>query len=138
MILFNAAIFKEIYPEFANTSDATLQNYWNMGTAYADDSDTGKVALKTTILNLYTAHFAKLQEDITSGNVSNMLSGTSIGSESVSLVPPPSKSGFKWWLNLTNYGQRLNALLSVKAVGGAYIGGSNMSSAFRKPGGFTR
>jgi len=138
MIEFNPTDFKAIYTEFANTSDTILQNYWNMATAYANDDKTGKVGLKTTILQLYTAHFAKLQEDITDGTVSNMVTGGGAGAESVSLLPPPAKSEFKWWLNLTNYGQRLNALLHTKAVGGAYIGGGDMQTAFRKAGGFIR
>lgn len=84
------------------------------------------------MIYLMTAHLMALSDMLLLGNNPAIVSQSTIDKESVTLVPPPAKSQFQWWLNTTAYGAQLAALLSVAAVGGTFAGGSPERSAFRK------
>jgi len=132
--------FRAQFAEFASTTtypDSTITMYWDTSILYVSNGDYGLLsgASRQRAIYLFMAHLIKLGENIASNEVPNMISGATIGGESVTLVPPPLKSQFQWWLNLTIYGQQLNVLLSLKAVGGISVGGLPENSAFRKFGG---
>ena len=64
---------------------------------------------------LFTAHLLVLQKNIAQGQYSSGIANTAtVDKVSVSMVPPPSLGAFEYWLNQTQYGSELLALLSSK------------------------
>ena len=139
-IVFDVAAFRVAFPAFANDTtypDATLQAYWDAACCYISPCDYGWLhgACRARALNLMTAHLAALSTMIANGQAVGVGQSATVGAVSVSMVPPPIKSGFQYWLAITPYGIQLWALLSAKAAGGLYVGGLPEKSAFRKVGG---
>lgn len=140
VITFDVAAFRAAFPAFASPTaypDGVLQGWWDAGTCYISDRNYGYLAgdCRARALNLMTAHLAALFTMINSGKPTGVGQSASVGDVSVSLVPPPVKSGWQYWLASTPYGMQLWALLHVKAVGGLSIGGLPEKTAFRKVGG---
>ena len=136
---FDVMGFRTFFPAFGNPSqftDATLEMNWDIATAYICDVNLGRLQGKARFraLNLMTAHLTQLGVIIAAGEVPGVVQQTGIDKVSVSLVPPPERDQWQWWLNQTPYGQQLIALLQVNVVGGYYIGGSPELSAFRRVG----
>ncbi len=76
-------------------------------------------------LYLFAAHFLVLQKNIAEGQLSAGLpSSASINSVSISMVPPSSSGAFEYWLNQTQYGAELLALLEHEAPVPLLLGGS--------------
>jgi hypothetical protein len=111
--------------------------YFTMASQYISPTDgfmlSGDVLALS--LNLMTAHLAKSFSMINLGQTSVVVQGSSEGSVSVSLVPPPIKNAFQFWLSTTPYGMQLRALLNIQGAGGFFIGGLPERSAFRKVAG---
>lgn len=82
-----------------------------------------------------TAHLTQLSTMAAAGQATGVGQSATVGAVSVSMVPPPIKSGFQYWLASTPYGMQLWALLNVKGAGGLYVGGLPEKTAFRKVGG---
>jgi hypothetical protein len=138
---FDIAAFRAMFPAFADVTkypDLALQGYWTMAVNYIYDNDTWAICGDTLqlALNLMTAHLAASFALINSGQNAVVVAGAAEGSVSVSMVPPPIKTGWQFWLCTTPYGIQLWALLSSLTVGGFYIGGLPERSGFRKIGGF--
>ena len=131
------AAFRRLFPEFESLNGEAISVYWDMATGYmsADNSTTLTGASLQLAMNLLTAHVAKLFDGLAQGQTSGVVTGATEGSVSVSLAPPPTKSGWQHWLSTTPYGLQLWSLLQVKSAGGFYIGGSCERGAFRKAGG---
>lgn len=124
--------FRTDFPEFADTvkyTDQSLSGFINQATCYISTSNIhGPLRDESRKLGieLMTAHLQTIQDRILSGQTSTgQIAATSIDSVSVSLVAPPNRTQFQYWLGLTPYGQRYLALLSAKAPAGFYFGGSN-------------
>lgn len=136
-IPFDQNAFRAAYPAFAQTDANTLQIYWNNATIYISDfACNWNVPTQTQYLNLMTAHLAAISCIIASGQTPGMVVGATIDKISVTLNPPPEKTQWQWWLNLTPYGQQLLALMQVKTATGFYVGGSPARVAIRGAGGF--
>jgi hypothetical protein len=140
VITFNIPQFRERFPAFADTAtfpDARLTMQWDMAACYINPENYGYLhgACREQAIQLMTAHLLALSVLIESGSTPAMVSSSTVDKVSVSLTPPPVKSQFGWWLSLTPYGAQLLALLSMKAVGGLYVGGLPERAAFRKVGG---
>ncbi len=137
---FNLANFRAQFPEFAAVPDATLQAYWNTGTAFVSkyNGDTCIYTQEQAQLanDLMCAHLTALSLKIASGQVAGIMTQATEGTVSISLMPPPVKSAFGFWLAQTPYGAELRALLDLLASLGFYIGGSPERAAFRKAGGW--
>ena len=136
--VFDPAAFKAIFTEFAALSDSTLTAYWSMASQYVNPNDGTILAGPELLLavQLMTAHLAKIYQALGSGqNAGGVLTGATEGGVSVSLAPPPAKSGWQFWLNQTPYGTQLWALLETQTAGGIFVGGSCERGAFRKTGG---
>jgi len=138
--VFDVTAFRLQFPEFANPiayPDVQLQGYWDLATAYINptDSCTIKGAQLQQALNLMTAHLAKLYSFINKGKTTGLLQGATVDKVSVTLTPPPVKSGYQWWLAQTPYGQQLWALLQVAAAAGFWFGGLPELASFRKTAG---
>lgn len=136
--IFNQTLFVALFPEFAPEPFAlALPSYWNMACSYIQNLNS--FALNGNDLQLalqqMTAHIAKIADNQAKGIVSAPATAGAQGTESVSLMPPPTKDGFTWWLSGTEYGKALWALLRVKGGVGFYVGGSPQRAAFRSPGG---
>lgn len=131
------ASFQALFPEFATTNPVTVALYWDMATSYitATDGVILSGAPLQLALNLMTAHLLKIIAAATAGQTTGVVSGATEGSVSVSLQPPPVKSGWQFWLAQTPYGIQLWALLQVRSAGGLHVGGSLERASFRKAGG---
>lgn len=142
VLTFDVTLFREQFPAFASDTtypDAQLQMYWDMATCYISDVNYGYLRddCRQLAINQKTAHLQFLASQVAvKGTTTGLINSTTIDKISVSLTAPPfGTSQFKWWLNQSPYGQMLLALLSQKAVGGLYVGGSPERAAFRKVGG---
>lgn len=142
--VLDAALFRQLFAEFADPaaySDAVLQYRWTEAVNYisADDSCDLSGAQRQHAVLCMTAHLMRLAATIAAGTggVTGVVTGATIDKVSVTLQPPPVRSGSSWsfWLAQTPYGQQLSALLSQAAVGGMFVGGWPERSGFRKAGG---
>ena len=137
---FNYTNFIAAFPAFSNATtypQAMLQNYWTMGTAYISTNNAGYFFTdpQAQLANdLMCAHLAASFTLINQGIPSVIVQGSTEGSVTVSLTPPPVKSAYGWWLATTPYGAQLRALLMVVANVGLYVGGSPERSGFRQIG----
>lgn len=135
---FSPAAFQALFPEFAATAQSTLTSYATMASSYLDVNDSDLMSGPTLLLalNLLTAHLARAYLTITAGQSSpSVVQSATEGGVTVSLLAPPAKSGWQWWLATTPYGQQLWALLQSAVPGGTFAGGSYERQAFRKTGG---
>lgn len=126
-LVFDVAAFRVAFPQFANETtfpDVTLQGFWNVAILYvSDDADYGRLTgdARARVLNLLTAHLAAQSARIAAGRTPGIVQSSTVDKVSVSLVPPPVKSDFDFWLQQTPYGAQLLALLSIKSAGGWYV-----------------
>lgn len=129
--------FRDLFPEFCDTSKAQLTMYWDLACEYIGAYDGCILSGKSRqhALNLMAAHLAKLSNTVQAGGSTGVVQSATEGSVSVSLVAPPIRTGWQSWLAGTPYGMQLWALLSIKSVGGYHVGGSFERQAFRKAGG---
>lgn len=137
---FDEAAFRAMFPDFASDTtypDAMLASYWAMAVLYITADDSWMIEGDTLqfALNLMVAHLGKSYSLINAGQSTSVVQSSSVGSVSVSMVPPPVKTGWQHWLCTTPYGAQLWALLQSLTVGGIYIGGSQERQGFRKVGG---
>lgn len=137
-ITFDVIAFLDRYPEFKDTRDAMLTACFNEATCYINNATNSCLneSCLTAVLWSMTAHICRLDEMGRDGNQAGVVTSSSVGSVSVSLQAPPfGGDQWKYWMNLTPYGQKTMALLSSAAVGGLYVGGNPERSAFRRVGG---
>jgi hypothetical protein len=147
MAVFNAALFREQFPAFADPAkypDAQIEAYWDMATMFISAEDSPYRTLDgkrlATALNMLTAHLLFLGTNKSGGATGSSSKGgfttsATVGEVSVSKLAPPASDGWQWWLAGSDYGQMLWALLSVLSVGGLSVGGLPEREAFRKVGG---
>lgn len=136
---FNVTSFRAQFAEFSNATtypDGTLSAYFTMATSYVTPTDSVFGLLSGDVLqlalDLMTAHLAKSFSLLNAGQTTVMVQGSTEGSVSVSLTPPPNKNAWQWWLGTTGYGMQLRALLEVQSAGGYYFGGLPERAGFRK------
>lgn len=137
MASLNIADFRAQFTEFSNVTDypdSMITQFWDVATLYISENDYGvlKAGARQRAIYLMMAHLLKINQNIADGTTNTLLSASTIGAESVTLVPPPAKTQYQWWMNLTLYGQELLNLLSLASVGGFYVGGRPERSGFRK------
>lgn len=140
--VYNDANFRAQFPAFASDTtypEAMLQGYWTMGSAYistgAGPGWCSNPAQLQLALDLMAAHLAQSYTLINAGVPSVVVVGSSEGTVSVSMMPPPVTSAFGFWLATTPYGTQLRALLKAVAGPGFYVGGSLDRASFRGAGG---
>lgn len=128
------AEFRAAFPAFASEvtyPDAMILSTYQSAICFIPECSGG--ACHTRKIYLMLAHLLTLQNAIATNNYSGIVNGSTIDKVSVTLSAPPfGTSQFKYWLNLTPYGQELLALLAVDSAGGFYVGGRGELSAFRK------
>ena len=137
ILTFNVTQFRLEFPEFADVRKfptPTLQGFWDASTGYVSDiGNYGSLqgGQRQYALNLLTAHIAYISTLIAAGQVPYLMQTSTIDKVAIGLTPPPLKNQWQWWLSVSAYGQKLQALLQNKSVGGFYIGGQPTISAFR-------
>lgn len=147
MPAYNDVSFRQLFTAFSDNAkypQATLQMYWTVASDYISTKDSPCNNLNGASLQLaldqMCAHIATLftqdANNVAAGEDPGQAGGievsASVGAVSVSDLPPPVKGAWDYWLNQTQYGKMLLALLSVKAVGGFYVGGIAEREGFRK------
>lgn len=147
MPAYNDANFRQLFTVFSDTTkypSATLSMYWTVASDYISTNDNPcnnlNGASLQLALDMLCAHLATLfTADANNvagggdpGQQATIETSSTIGSISVSNLPPPVKDAWDYWLNQTAYGQQLLALLKVKSVGGFYVGGLPEREGFRK------
>jgi Protein of unknown function (DUF4054) len=143
-LTFDEALFRTMFPAFADPIKypaGLLQMYWDETGCFIVDGGTYGILngdCTALAMSQLTAHFlelAKLNRANGTSKQGGFKTGSSIDKVSVQYLAPPSQSQFDWWLNQTNYGAALLALLDLKSVGGFGVGGLNERGGFRKFGG---
>lgn len=116
-VVFDPAIFKERYPQFATLSDGLLSEYFAEATLFIANDDTSIVsdlAQRKVLLTLLVAHLAALNSGEYGQGPSGMVGRVSSATEgSVSISTEySSNSELAMWFNQTRYGAELWVLLS--------------------------
>jgi len=135
---FNYTLFQEQFPAYASAPvESVLAAYFAQATNFVNPNDNWCRGLNSDsldyALNCLVAHFAYINALIAGGTDTVIVTGSTIDKVSVSLLAPPVKNMFQYWLATSPYGKQLLALLSVKSAGGWYVGsGLAERRAFRK------
>lgn len=126
---YNEAEFRTLFTAFANSTtypDATLSLYWNLATDFISkwpQCGGGLIPkVQSYAINLMAAHLLQLGTQAAAGQAGGVVTASSVGDVSVTLMAPPAPNQWQFWLNQTPYGAQLLALLQLKSVGGWYIG----------------
>lgn len=136
--------FRLMFPIFASTTlypDDLLNMFYEVATDFIPPYPAWgglKPATLKLALQYLTAHLLyeyKLQARNQTGKV---VTGATVDKVTVSLLAPPVKDGWDFWLNQSPYGQSLLALLKLKSAGGWSVGGSPERAGFRVVGGVFR
>lgn len=122
---FDENDFKQYFPEFKDVQNITFcltraKCYLPPNNSNLPEGEKYKLAVY-----LFTAHLLILQKNIADGQVTAGLpSSASINSVSISMVPPSSSGAFEYWMNQTQYGAELLALLEMEVPVPLLFGGS--------------
>ena len=117
-VTFNYAAWTAIFPELSAVSEPAASGYFNMATLYIRNDGGGPindVNMQTTLLNLATAHIAKLFSMQTAGlpvtggteppgGAVGRVSSATEGSVTAQLDIPPDAANQGWWWLQTPYG----------------------------------
>lgn len=146
-LTFDPALFRARFAEFADPLsylDLDLQTAWDMATFHvSNESASGCGGLtdgqRTLVIQLMAAHMLRIAKAVDAAGAgtatTGVVTGATIDKVNVTLMPPPARDTWAYWLAQSNYGQQLAALLQGAAVGGFYVGGNPERAAFRKVGG---
>lgn len=133
--------FRMLFPVFASDTkypDALINMFYGVACEYVPPYDVWCGLNGDTLtfaLNCLTAHLLQMWKLQSTNQIGKVVTGATIDKVTVSLLAPPVKDGWDFWLNQSPYGQQLLALLSLKSVGGWSIGGAPERAAFRVVGG---
>ena len=119
------------FPEFKEMDNIDI--FLIRAKCYITPNDYGNLSgdCRKLAIYLFTAHLLTLQKNITDGQTSvGLTASASIDRVSVSMVPPPSLGAFEYWLNQTQYGAELLALLQSKMPIPLLLGGSFVRTLF--------
>ncbi len=139
------AAFRAAYPAFSNAAtfpDLMVNAYYQNAGFYINQNDSLCGGLSGPIvdfaLQLMTCHLLQSGVMIANGQTNVVVVGSGVADVSVSLMPPPAKTAWQFWLATTAYGLQLWSLLSVQAVGGWTVSNAAYpeTRAFRKAGGY--
>lgn len=134
LLTFDVDAFRAAFPAFADATKyptGTLQAYWDAAILYiSNEGDYGRLTgdARARAIYLLLAHMVFLADAIASGGAGGVVQSSTIDKVSVTLVAPPIKSAFDFWLNQSPYGMQLLALLDIKSTGGWYIPATNINA----------
>lgn len=139
--VIDLAAFRVSFPAFSDAgkfSDALLTLRFDEGTGFLGAYD-GPLLAGTQMqqaLNYMAAHLLASGVLLAAGQTAVIVTGSTVDKVQVQMAPPPTKDLWQWWLATTPYGAQLWALLSLRAAGGFYVGGSLDRYALRGATGF--
>jgi hypothetical protein len=139
--VLDIANFRAAFPAFADEvkfPDALLNAQYANAGGFISQYDAWMGLRGSTLdfaLQLLLCHLLYSFSLIANGQTNTVLSGSTVADVSVSLEPPPARTGWEWWLATSPYGLQLWSLLTVQSAGGWAIGGKPELSAFRQAGG---
>lgn len=130
------AAFRAAFPQFASEAvfpDATITLRWTEATVYigADDGCLLSGAALQLALEYLTAHLMASFVIIGRGQTPGVITDSRVDKVAVSVAPPPTRDGWRYWLATTPYGMALWALLTARSAGGWYAGGRPERLGFR-------
>ena len=142
-VVLDAVTFRALFPQFASATtypDAVLQMRFDSATEYVSPEVVGDMSYnaRREAVYLMTAHLLAVGILIAQNNYQGqvgVVTGANVDSVSITLIPPPVRSQWRWWLNATPYGAQLVALLDMQSAGGFFVGGLPERLAFRKVAG---
>jgi len=139
VITLDIALFRSRFAQFADVTtfpDALLNVQWIVAIQFISASNYGDLVNegRELAIQYMLAHILGLSVIQASGTgQAGIVTAATIDKVAVTLAAPPYGSDeWRYWLNLTPYGQALLVLLSTAAVGGFYIGGFPERSAFQR------
>lgn len=154
---FDLGEFRGRFPAFKDTTlypDAMITLFYDTAKVFIDSTESpcrvltgSQLALALQYMTahlLYIATQAAGQADPDNpdaggigagGDGGGFVTSATIGDISVTKLAPPSGDSWDWWLNGSEYGSALLALLKLLAVGGLSYGGLPEREGFRKIGG---
>lgn len=107
VVVFNYAAWVLAFPEFAGVTDPVAQRYFNEATLYLNNTPRSVVVDTTrraALLDLLTAHIAKLYANIAAGNdLVGRIDSATEGSVSVHAEMPGVTANSAWFMQ-TPYG----------------------------------
>lgn len=144
IVVFDVEKFRKRYPEFAAVPTDLLQEFFIEATIYLDNTDSSRVTdllQRTMLLNMLTAHIAKLNAGSNGESATDLvgrISSATQGSVSVSADMGPVSGTEAWYLQ-TKYGAAYwNATAPFRTM--QYVPGRSYSAAgyrsmlrFRRP-----
>jgi len=122
--------FRADFTEFSDETlhtDPAIQNAINRASAFISRQNSIYISSDNRLLalELMAAHIKTIAASMASGNAQGGIVGSStVGSVSVTLIPPPVKRQFDFWMNQTGYGQQYLALMQAHSPAGMFVGGS--------------
>jgi len=124
--------FRTDFPEFTESlyADAVIQAAIDRSACFISRTNSGPLMDDCRILAIgyATAHLltSACGTNATNGGGSQggLVGASTVGSVSVTIIPPPSSTQFQYWMNQTCYGQAYLSLLASKAPAGIFTGGS--------------
>lgn len=140
----NLNAFRGAYPAFSNVMtfpDLMVEAYYQNAGFYINQNDSLCGGLSGPIvdfaLQLLTCHLLQSSVMIAAGQTNVVVTASSVADVSVSLMPPPAKTGWEFWLASTPYGLQLWSMLTVQAAGGwsVSVAAYPETMALRKAGG---
>lgn len=135
-MLYDDASFRAQIPAYADATaypSVTVEGYFEQAGCYIVESCALTGACLRLALNLMTAHLMTIDQPAGGSGV-GLVQSASIDKVSVSYAVQFTSSDWRNWLNQSQYGQRLLALLKMKGAP-MLIGGSAERQAIRKAGG---
>lgn len=123
--------FVTSFPEFKEMDNIDI--FLIRAKCYISPNDYGNLSgdCRKLAIYLFAAHLLTLQKNIADGQTgAGLTASASIDRVSVSMVPPPSLGAFEYWLNQTQYGAELLALLQSKMPVPLLLGGSFVRTLF--------
>jgi hypothetical protein len=130
VLTLDLTVFRATFSAFKNVTvypDAMVQMFFDIL-----NGPSRQLALYQMTAHLLTLNDMANENE---GAPSGLVQDAQVDKVRVSLTPPPVRSQFGTWLNLTAPGANLWALLAKTAVGGLYIGGNPERYGFRRVGG---
>lgn len=130
ILIITADRFRADFPEFTDETkhtESAIVNVLHRASSFVSRWNSGALKDEKRILaiELMAAHLKFLQDGAIVGNTGGGLIGSSsVGSVSVTMIPPLVKRQFDYWMNQTMYGQQYLALLGSLAPAGLFFGGS--------------
>ena len=140
--VLDVAWFRNSFIEFQDPTaypDIMLNAWYANAGNYISQSDAYEGLTGSSLdfaLQLLTAHLLHNITAMGKNQNTGVVTGSTVGDISVTLQPPPVKSGWEFWLSSSAYGIQLWAFLSSQSVGGWSIGGYPETHVLRRAGGY--